>query len=84
MRGEGLISLTRGFLYASARVVASLWRVDDRATAELMKRFYQAMLGPRRLSPAAALREAQTAMWKDSRWRHPYYWAGFVLHGDWR
>jgi CHAT domain-containing protein len=85
VRGEGLVGLTRGFMYAGApRVVASLWTVDDAATAELMRRFYQAMLGPRSLAPTAALREAQLAVRGLSRWRHPHYWAGFVLQGEWR
>lgn len=85
IKGEGLVGLTRGFMYAgAARVVASLWKVDDRATAELMKRFYKAMLGEDRLRPAAALRAAQMAMWKENRWKAPYYWAAFVLQGEWR
>ena len=85
IRGEGLIGLTRAFMYAGApRVVASLWRVDDAATAELMKRFYEGMLGPRRLRPVAALRKAQLAVCQQKRWKHPYYWAGFVLQGEWR
>jgi CHAT domain-containing protein len=85
VRGEGLVGLTRGFMYAGARrVVASLWMVDDVATAELMKRFYAGMLGPQRQQPAAALRAAQVAMWQQQRWRTPYYWAGFVVQGEWR
>jgi CHAT domain-containing protein/Tfp pilus assembly protein PilF len=85
IKGEGLVGLTRGFMYAgAARVMASLWKVDDRATAELMKYFYQGMLGERRLRPAAALREAQIEMWKQERWKHPYYWAAFLLQGEWR
>jgi CHAT domain-containing protein len=85
IKGEGLVGLTRGFMYAGAsRVVASLWKVDDRATAELMKRFYQGMLGEDRLRPAAALRAAQVAMWKENRWKEPYYWAAFVLQGEWK
>lgn len=85
IRGEGLIGLTRGFMYAGVpRIVASLWKVDDRATAELMKAFYAAMLGPRSLAPAAALREAQLAVAKRPQWQAPYYWAGFVLLGEWR
>lgn len=84
IRGEGLIGLTRGFMYAgSERVVASLWKVDDEATAELMKRFYRQMF-ERKLRPAAALRQAQVEMWKQPRWRAPYYWAAFVLQGEWR
>ena len=66
------------------RVVASLWKVDDRATAELMRRFYEGMLGSRRLPPAAALRAAQVEMASSAMWARPYYWAGFVLQGEWR
>jgi CHAT domain-containing protein/tetratricopeptide (TPR) repeat protein len=84
IKGEGLIGLTRGFLYAGApRVVASLWKVDDRATAELMKLFYQSMLRDG-LRPAAALRRAQIDMSKQPRWAAPYYWAGFTLQGEWK
>lgn len=84
IRGEGLVGLTQGFFYAgAARVVASLWRVQDRATAELMGRFYQAMLREGK-PPAAALREAQLAIRRERRWRQPYYWAAFILQGDWR
>ncbi|HYB52292.1 MAG TPA: CHAT domain-containing protein, partial [Thermoanaerobaculia bacterium] len=83
VRGEGLVGLTRAFMYAgAARVVASLWTVDDVATAELMKRFYEGMLGPSRLPPPAALKAAQLAMAKQKRWEHPYYWASFVIQGD--
>jgi CHAT domain-containing protein len=85
IRGEGLVGLARAFMYAGApRVVASLWKVDDAATAELMTRFYRAMLGPQRLPPATALAEAQRALQRDRRWRAPYYWAAFVLQGDWQ
>ncbi|PYQ63801.1 MAG: hypothetical protein DMF53_09235 [Acidobacteria bacterium] len=84
VRGEGLMGLTRGFLYAGVpRVVASLWKVEDRTTAELMSRFYRA-LWVQRLSPAAALREAQRSLRRDPRYRAPHSWAGFVLQGDWR
>jgi CHAT domain-containing protein len=84
IRGEGLIGLTRAFMYAGApRIVASLWQVSDLATAELMKRFYAGMM-QRRMSPAAALRAAQLAMASDPRWSAPYYWAGFVMQGDWK
>ncbi|HXO42128.1 MAG TPA: CHAT domain-containing tetratricopeptide repeat protein, partial [Thermoanaerobaculia bacterium] len=82
--GEGLVGLVRGFLYAgSRRAVASLWRVQDRATAELMVRFYRAMLREGK-PPAAALREAQLAIRQESRWRQPCFWAAFVAEGDWR
>src|SRR6185312_5060031 len=84
IRGEGLVGLTRGFFSAGARqVLVSLWPVEDRATAELMRIFYREMLGQGR-SPAAALRAAQIAMWKDQGWRSAYNWAGFILQGDWR
>lgn len=85
IRGEGLISLTRGFMYAGARRVGvNLWSVEDRASAELMVRFYRQMLGPRRMSAAAALRAAQVEMWRNKRWSQPYYWAAFVLQGEWK
>jgi len=85
VRGEGLVSLTRGFIYAgAARVVASLWKIDDEASKELMAKFYQHMLGREQMSPAAALREAQREIMKEERWRHPYFWAAFVLQGEWR
>lgn len=85
IRGEGLVGLTRGFMYAGApRVLASLWKVDDRATAELMKQFYGAMLKGTGQRPAEALRAAQIAMWKTKGWEAPYYWGAFVLQGDWK
>ncbi len=82
--GEGLIGLTRGFMYAgSRRVMASLWKVADRATAELMKVFYTATLEKRK-SPAAALRAAQIALRKNSNWRAPFFWASFTLQGEYQ
>lgn len=82
--GEGLVSLTRGFLYAGAgTVLASLWDVDDRATAELMRRFYRAHL-QQKLPPPAALRAAQMSLRAEPGWEHPYYWAAFTLQGEWR
>lgn len=82
VRGEGLLGLTRGFMYAGApRVIASLWRVDDRATALLMSRFYAGLR--RGEAPAAALRAAQLDLARDPRWSSPYYWASFQLQGDW-
>ncbi|MGH9928535.1 MAG: CHAT domain-containing protein [Pyrinomonadaceae bacterium] len=83
IKGEGLIALTRGFMYAGAKsVVASLWKVDDAATSELMAEFYKQMFS-NKLKPAAALREAQVNMSKKKRWQSPYYWAGFFLQGEW-
>lgn len=82
--GEGLIGLTRGFMYAgSSRVVASLWNISDEATSELMARFYKAM-EVKGMAPAAALRSAQMQMWRQQRWTAPYYWAAFQIQGEWR
>jgi CHAT domain-containing protein/tetratricopeptide (TPR) repeat protein len=84
IKGEGLIALTRGFIYAGAqRVVASLWKVDDEATRDLMEDFYKQMF-INKLKPAAALRKAQINLSQKSQWRSPYYWAGFVLQGEWK
>jgi CHAT domain-containing protein len=82
--GEGLIGLTRGFMYAGAsRVVASLWNVSDIATAHLMAEFYRSMEKDG-LPPAAALRAAQVKMLQQKRWASPYYWAAFQLQGEWK
>jgi CHAT domain-containing protein len=82
IRGEGQVGLTRGFMYAgAARVLASLWKVDDKATADLMKLFYKALLSDK-LSPSAAIRAAQIAMIKQKK--EPYYWAAFALQGEWK
>ena len=64
-------------------MISSLWRVDDRATAELMKRVYRNLLENGQ-SPSAALRAAQIELRNDSRWKQPYYWAAFTLQGDWQ
>ena len=78
--GDDWVSLTRAFLHAGAsRVVATLWPVDDWATAALMERFYQAMA--RGAAPAQALAEAQRLLAAESATAHPYYWAGFVIVG---
>jgi CHAT domain-containing protein/tetratricopeptide (TPR) repeat protein len=83
VNGEGLVGLTRGFMYAGAhRIVSSFWAVDDRGTAELMGRFYQAMERDG-MRPAAALRRAQTEMLAQRQWRSPYYWGGFQILGEW-
>lgn len=79
IRGEGLVGLVRGFLHAGAgQVVASLWRVDDGTTVELMRHFYRGLLDGG-LAPAAALRAAQLAVAAEPRTRDPYHWAGFVV-----
>jgi CHAT domain-containing protein len=85
IKGEGVIGLTRGFMYAGAsRVIASLWKVDDAATAALMEHFYRSLF-QEKLSPSAALRQAQLRTMKQNRrWRSPYYWAAFVLQGEYR
>lgn len=83
LRGEGLINLTRGFFYAGApRVVASLWSVDDRSTAELMSRFYRFHLRAGWI-PSSALNAAQRTMIDDEEWSDPYHWAAFTYQGDW-
>jgi CHAT domain-containing protein len=85
IRGEGLVGLTRGFMYAGApRVLSSLWKVEEAATAELMKTFYEGVLGAQQRRPADALRRAQIEMWRKPRHRAPYYWSAFVLQGEWR
>jgi CHAT domain-containing protein len=82
VRGEGLIGLTRGFMYAGAsRAMVSLWDVNDEATAELMSQFYQNYLG-KKMKPAQALREAQLAFLKDKRFANPYYAMAFTIHGE--
>ena len=84
IRGEGLASLTRGFMYAGApRVLVSLWDVSDWGTTELMVRFYHGML-KEGMRPAAALRAAQVSLMNDKRWASPYFWAPFTLQGEWR
>ena len=84
IKGEGLVGLTRGFMYAGAeRVVVSLWNVNDKATAALMTKFYEKMLKQGR-RPAAALRAAQVDMWRQKQWQSPYYWAAFAMQGEWR
>jgi CHAT domain-containing protein len=84
IRGEGLIALTRGFTYAgAASVVASLWKVDDEATKILMEEFYKQMFR-NGLKPAAALQKAQVKLAHQSSWHSPFYWAGFVLQGEWK
>lgn len=82
VKGEGLVGLTHSFLSAGSKsVVASLWKVDDRATAVFMTKFYEAML-QEGLAPAAALRQAKLRMMHDKQWSAPYYWGGFVLEGE--
>jgi CHAT domain-containing protein len=84
IRGEGLVGLTRGFMYAGTpRVLASLWNVNDESTAVLMTQFYKARL-EKDLPTAAALRNAQLELQKSPKWQSPYYWAAFTLQGEWK
>jgi CHAT domain-containing protein/Tfp pilus assembly protein PilF len=84
IKGEGMVGLTRGFMYAGAqRVAVSLWNVDDEGTSVLMEKFYQKML-QQKLTEAAALRAAQLEMIESKKWRSPYYWAAFTLQGEWK
>jgi CHAT domain-containing protein len=80
LEGEGMVGLMWSFHFAgSPRVLASLWDVDDEATKELMVRFYGAWKEGK--GAAAALREAQASVRCLERWRHPRYWAAWVLWG---
>ncbi|MEG4484081.1 CHAT domain-containing protein [Microcoleus sp. D2_18a_B4] len=84
IKGEGMVGLTRGFMYAGAqRVAVSLWNVDDEGTAVLMQKFYQKMV-QQKLASAAALRAAQMEMMQQEKWKSPYYWAAFTLQGEWK
>ena len=83
VKGEGIEGLTRAFMYAGARrVVVSLWNVNDKATAALMQRLYTGMLRTNK-TPAAALRAAQIEMLRTRQWQSPYFWAAFVMQGEW-
>lgn len=82
IRGEGLVGMTQGFFYAGAkRVTVSLWSVSDKATADLMTRFYTKMLRAK-MTPAAALRAAQLELLRGKQWSAPYFWAPFVIQGE--
>ncbi|OKH28632.1 hypothetical protein NIES2101_43630 [Calothrix sp. HK-06] len=83
VKGEGLVGLTRGLMYAgSKRVVVTLWQVSDEGTSKLMPIFYKAVLAGK--LPTVALREAQLQLWNSKDWQSPYYWAPFTLQGDWK
>ena len=84
-RGEGVMGLTRAFIYAGAPTVGvSLWSVADKSTADLMTDFYKRLLASQTASPATAMRDAQLAMIAGKKYSAPFYWAPFVLVGDWR
>jgi len=83
-RGEGVIGLTRAFMYAGAPTVGvSLWSVADKSTAELMTDFYRRLLGSTS-SSSAAMRAAQLGLISGKKYSGPFYWAPFVIEGDWR
>jgi len=84
VRGEGIVGLTRAFMYAGTpSVLVSLWSVSDISTADLMGEFYDGLI-KHKLSKTEALRKAQLALLSDDEYAHPFYWASFVLLGDWR
>ncbi|MBA2732164.1 MAG: CHAT domain-containing protein, partial [Acidobacteria bacterium] len=84
-RGEGVIGLTRAFMYAGAPTVGvSLWSVADKSTADLMTDFYKRLLATPNASPTASMRAAQIAMISGKKYAAPFYWAPFVLVGEWK
>jgi CHAT domain-containing protein len=85
-RGEGVMGLTRAFMYAGAPTVGvSLWSVADKSTSELMTDFYKNLLGrDASVPPSSAMREARLRMIAAKRYSTPFYWAPFVLVGDWK
>ena len=84
-RGEGVMGLTRAFMYAGAPTVGvSLWSVADKSTADLMTDFYQRLLSASAGTTSGSLRGAQLAMISGKKYSAPFYWAPFVLVGDWK
>ncbi len=84
-RGEGVMGLTRAFMYAGAPTVGvSLWSVADKSTADLMTDFYKRYLAAENVAPSTALRDAQLAMISGKKFSAPFYWAPFILVGDWQ
>lgn len=84
IRGEGIIGLTRAFMYAGTpSVLASLWSVSDNSTSELMTEFYKNLI-PGKLDKTDALRKAQLKLMSEEKFAHPFYWAPFIIIGDWR
>lgn len=83
LSGDEIVSLENAFLFAgSPSVVATLWPVADEATAHLMDLFYEAIR--KGSSRTAALAQAQRKLKSDGNYSHPFFWAAFTLHGDWR
>jgi CHAT domain-containing protein len=94
VKGEGLVGIARGFMYAGApRVVSTLWAIDDESPTWFMREFYDGLLN-KGLPAAAALKRTQLRMLgidheavgpkPKKEWKNPYYWAGYVLTGEWR
>lgn len=84
MRGEGIIGLARAFMHAGAPTVGvSLWSVSDQSTARLVTDLYKELLSNKRTTPATALRDAQLKMIDNPRYSAPFFWAPFVIVGDW-
>jgi CHAT domain-containing protein len=85
-RGEGVIGLTRAFMYAGAPTVGvTLWSVADKSTAELMTDFYRRLLAANNpASASTAMRQAQVAMISGKKYSAPFYWAPFVIVGEWK
>jgi hypothetical protein len=78
-----LMSLNNAFLQTGAKsVMASLWKVEDGATLNLMKNFYGEMEG--NLTPSQALRQAQIKLRQNPQYQSPFYWAAFTVQGDFR
>jgi len=85
LNGEGMVGLSRAFFYAGAKsVVVSLWNVNDIASAELMKAFFRNL--NKGISNDDALRDAKLTLinGRQRTWRHPYFWAPFVLAGTYK
>lgn len=84
IKGEGLMSLNNAFLQTGAKsVMASLWKVEDAATLELMKHFYAAMVNEK-LTPSQSLRKAQIKLRENPQYKSPFYWAAFTIQGDFK
>ncbi len=79
--GDGVEGLARSFMASGVpSLVVSLWNVDDEATKELMLAFYGNL--EKGMDKAESLRQAQLKIMRTPKWRHPKYWAAFVLYGE--
>ena len=82
VKGEGLMSLTNGFLQVGAKsVISSHWKIDDNASKQLMSDFYE-IIGSENVAPSKALQKAKIRMFKNSEYKSPFYWSAFTIHGD--